>query len=91
MNKKKVAAERHWIMKTAKLNRAIYFKNILTSKWKLDNMSCCGRGYAFVSMGNKNLWIPSRLVEIRFDRGRHHEYLGDRHGGGSKKIIIQDR
>lgn len=33
---KKIAAERHLIVeKTAELNKPVYFKHILTSKWKI--------------------------------------------------------
>ena len=35
-------------MKTAELNQPIYFKNICTLEWKLGNVLCWGRGYAFV-------------------------------------------
>ena len=31
-------------------------------------------------MGNKRLWFPSRLIEIRFDWWRSPEDLGCRHG-----------
>ena len=33
------------------------------------------RGYAFVSIGNKKLWIPSKSRKIRFDNGRLPEIM----------------
>lgn len=35
--KKTKADERYWIMKNVKLNKRIYFKDILTSKWRSEN------------------------------------------------------
>lgn len=33
------ASERHWIVEeTAELNQLIYFRDVLTSKWKLGNV-----------------------------------------------------
>lgn len=62
------APERHWIVEgTAEFNQFIYFRDILASKWKPECVLCWGRGYAFVSTGNKKLWISSKLIEIRFD------------------------
>ena len=62
------APERFWIVEgTAELNQLIYFRDVLTLKWKPEYVLCWGRGYAFVSTGNKKLWIPSKLIEIRFD------------------------
>ena len=37
-----------------------------------------GRDYFFVYIGNKVLWIPSKLMKIRFDWARHPEDLGYR-------------
>lgn len=65
------AAERHGIVKgTAELNQPRYFRDVLTLKWKSKNVLHWGRGYAFVSTGNERLWIPSRLIDTRFDWGR---------------------
>ena len=50
-------------MKTAKLYKT-------TSEWKPKNMLNWETGFAFVSTGNKKLWIPSNLMEIKFDQGR---------------------
>lgn len=46
----------------------MYFRDALDSEWKfkMKNVLCWGRGCAFVSTGNKKLWIPSKLIEIRF-------------------------
>lgn len=57
---------RHWIMETAELNQPIYFKNVLTSKRKLENMLHLERGYAFASTGNEKLFFSSKLIKIRF-------------------------
>ena len=36
-NVQKIAAERHWIIETAKLNQSVCHKSVLTSKLKLKN------------------------------------------------------
>ena len=59
MYKEAIAAERHWVMKTAVWNQPIYFKNVLTSEWKSENMLCWGRNY-----------VSLQLIKIRFDGGR---------------------
>lgn len=41
-------------METAKLKQLIYFLNVLTLKWKSENMLHWGRGYAFVSKETKS-------------------------------------
>ena len=61
------AAKRCLIINTAGLNQSIYFKNILTSKFKSKDMLIWGRGYAFVAKGNDRLWIHSGQRKIRFD------------------------
>jgi hypothetical protein len=38
--------------------------------------------YAYVSTGKENLWIPSKLIQIRNNRGRPPEDLGDREEKG---------
>lgn len=40
-------------METAKSNQPIYFRNVLTSKWKSENKLHWERGYAFVSTGKQ--------------------------------------
>ena len=32
-----------------------------------------------IVLGNEKLWIPSKLIKIRFDQGRSPEDLGCRH------------
>ncbi|ERE73373.1 putative Pol polyprotein [Cricetulus griseus] len=62
------AAERHWTMeKTAELNQPVYFKDVLTSVWKPRYVLHWGRGFAFVSTGEENLWIPLKLIKIRVE------------------------
>ena len=58
------AAERPWTPeKTAELNQPVYFKDVLTSVWKTGYVVRWGRGCAFVSTGEENLWIPSKLIK----------------------------
>ena len=72
-----VTAERHGIVKgTAGLNQPNYFKDVLTLKWNLENVLHWERGYAFDSIGNEKLWIPSKLIDTRFDWGRPPENFG---------------
>jgi hypothetical protein len=52
--------------KTAELNQFMYFKDVLNSEWKSRNILHWGRGFALVSTGNENLWIPSKLIQISF-------------------------
>lgn len=49
-----IALERHMVLETAKLNQPINYKNVLSSKWKSENMLRLGKGYAFVSRGNES-------------------------------------
>ena len=61
-------AERHWILeKSAELNQPIYFKDVLTSQWKPGDVLHWGRGFALVSTGEGKLWIPSKLIKVRFE------------------------
>ena len=63
-------AARHWIVEgIAELNQPRYFRDVLASEWKSGNVLRWGRGCAFVSTGNKKLWILSKLIKIRFDQG----------------------
>ncbi|CAO2640481.1 Gag-Pro-Pol polyprotein [Lemmus lemmus] len=62
-----IVAERYWIMeKSAELNQPVYFKDVLTSQWKPDVLRW-GRGFALISTGEEKLWIPSKLIKIRFE------------------------
>ena len=51
---------------TAELKQSTYFSNVLTLKGSSEYALHWGRVYAFVSTGNKRLWIPSKLRETRF-------------------------
>jgi hypothetical protein len=44
----------------------------------MGNVLHWGRGYAYLSTGKEKLWVPSKLIKIRHDRGRPPEDLGDR-------------
>ena len=49
------AAERHWIMeKPSDLNQPAYFKDVLTSQWKLGDVLHWGRGFVLVSKEKEN-------------------------------------
>ena len=63
-------AKRHLIINVAGFIQHIYFENALTSKFKSKDMLLWRRGFAFVSTGNKGLWIHFALGKIRFDQGR---------------------
>ncbi|KAL6092360.1 hypothetical protein STEG23_021666 [Scotinomys teguina] len=63
------AAERHWTTdKTSELNQPVYFKDVLSSEWKPGYVLRWGRGFAFVSAGEEKLWIPTKLIKIRFEQ-----------------------
>lgn len=49
----------------------------------------CEKSFAFVFIGNERLWISSKLVQIRFDRGRLHENPGYRHKKKPRKNTRQ--
>ena len=59
------------------------FKDVLTIEQTSDNVLHWGRAFAFVSTGNEKLWIPSKLIEIRFGHGKPDEEVGYR-GKGKK-------
>ncbi|KAL6038953.1 hypothetical protein STEG23_010042 [Scotinomys teguina] len=62
-------AERHWTTdKTSELNQPVYFKDVLSSEWKPGYVLRWGRGFAFVSAGEEKLWIPTKLIKIRFEQ-----------------------
>ncbi|ERE85983.1 Integrase, retroviral containing protein [Cricetulus griseus] len=67
--KGQIAAERHWTTeKTAELNQPVYFKDVLTSVWKLGHVIRWGRGFALVSTGEEKLWIPLKLIKIHIEK-----------------------
>ena len=76
--KKTKANERHWIMENVKLKKPIYFKDVLTSKWRSENNMLEERLY-FVSTEGGRYWISSKYIKIRFDWWRLPENLDYRH------------
>ena len=67
--------------KTIELNQPVYIKDILTSEWKMENLLHWGRGYACISTGKEKLWVPSKLIKIRHDKGKSED-LGNREEKG---------
>ena len=61
------------ILSIAKLNKYIYFKGILISKYGSKDMLLWKRGSYFVSTEDENLWYTSRLM--CFDGPRPPEWL----------------
>lgn len=59
--------------KTSELNQPVYFKDVMTSVWKPGYVLHWGRGYAFVSTGEKKLWVPSKLMKIRSEQKTSQE------------------
>lgn len=55
-----LAVERPWITEIARLNEPIYFKIILISKFKFNDMSLWERGYTFFFTRNEKIWIHFR-------------------------------
>ena len=48
-------------------------------------MLCWGRGFVYVSTGKEKQWIPSKMIKIRYDRGRPLEDLSYRQEKGNKE------
>ena len=80
--KQRAAAKRPGIEKgTVEMNQCTYFRKALTLKklkdvfvkWKSKML--WRSSFAFVSTGNKRLWIHSRLICTWFDQGRPPETL----------------
>ena len=67
--------------RTTELNQPVYIKDILTSEWQIGNVLHWGRGFMPVSTGKEKLWIPSKLIKIRHDKGSPPIDLGDREKG----------
>ena len=63
----------------------MYIKNVFTSKWREGNVLCWGRGFVYVSTGKEKQWIPSKMIKIRYDRGRPLEGLSYRQEKENKK------
>lgn len=55
--------------KTAELNQPAYFKTVLTSEGKTGNVLHWRRGYTYISTGKEKLWVPSKLIKTRYERG----------------------
>jgi hypothetical protein len=49
------------------------------SNIRVENGKCVtlGRDYVYVFIGKEKLWVPSKLIKIRHNRGRPPEDLGD--------------
>ena len=50
------------------LNQLIHFKDVLTSEMKVGHVLHWRRGFAFASTMKEMLWIPSKLINIRFQQ-----------------------
>lgn len=77
--------ERHLIMYIARLNKPIYFKNVLTSKFRWKDMPLLKSGSVFISIRNERVYIPSDLKKIRFDQGILHKIPDSKHKAINKK------
>ena len=53
--------------KSGELNQPVYFKDVLTSQWKPGYVLRWGRGFALVSTGEEKLWVPPKLIKVRFE------------------------
>lgn len=67
---KATAAERLRLQKkiTSKLNQPVYFKDVVTSEWKMENILCWGGVMPIFSQEKKS--CVSNLIKIRYDKGR---------------------
>jgi hypothetical protein len=66
------AAKRHWVLeKTEELSQPIYYKDMLTLEWKPAIILRWKCGYAYVSMGNKEIWLPTKFIKIRSDQEKN--------------------
>lgn len=62
------AAEKHGNVKgTAGLNQSRYLRDVLSPKENSENVSHWERVYAFASIGNERVWIPSNLIKTKSD------------------------
>ena len=67
-------AERHWVIeKSSELNQPVYFKDVLTSQWKPEDVLCWRRGFSLVSIGEEKLQIPSKLIKIQLEQEKSLE------------------
>ena len=70
------------------MDQPVYFKDVLTSQWKPEDVLRWGRGLVLVSTGEEKLWIPSKLIKIWFEKEkslekekRYHIHRGDNQSG----------
>ena len=42
----------------------------LALEWKSSIILIWGCGYAHVSPGNEDIWLPTKLIKIRSDQGK---------------------
>ena len=59
--------------RTSELNQPVYFNDVLTSQWNPGDVLQWGRGFDLVSTEEGNLWIPSKLIKIFFEKKKHLE------------------
>lgn len=57
--------------KTEELGQPMYYKDMLILDWRLAIvLRCeCG-GYTYVSTGNEKIWLPTKLIKIRSNKGK---------------------
>lgn len=53
---------------TSKLNQPVYFKDVVTSEWKMENILCWGGVMPLFTQEKKS--CVSNLIKIRYDKGR---------------------
>lgn len=64
------AAAGVWDKRTPEINQPGYSTYVLTLKQNSKYALLWGRRFACISTGNERLWLPSGLIQIRFDQGR---------------------
>lgn len=65
--------------KNAELNQSIYFIDVLTPEWKQGMCYGGEEVLSYVPTGKERLWVPSKLIKIRY------------HEGDLLKILATDR
>ena len=70
---------------SVELNQAVYFKEVLNSELKPGKVLCWGRGYAFVSTGEEELWVPTKLIKIRHEESRTRKEITPKDGVPGEK------
>lgn len=51
------------------LSQLIYHKDVLTMEWKPAILLRQGHVYAYISTGNEEIWLPTKLKKNRSDQG----------------------